>query len=85
MFERTRQLLQADLGEELLGLDIDTGTCFGFNEVAASVWRRLETPKSFAELRDALLDEFQVSRVQCSDELAELLQTLTERGLVRTP
>ena len=33
--------MEAELGEELVALDPQAGNCFGFNEVAAWVWRRL--------------------------------------------
>lgn len=63
-------------------LHSQTGECFGFNEVAAAIWHRLETPKSFTELRDTLLSEFEVGAQQCSTELRALLDELVDRGFV---
>jgi hypothetical protein len=48
--------MEAELGDELVALDPNAGECFGFNSVATSVWRNLEQPKRFEQLRDALLD-----------------------------
>ena len=83
MYERAVQLLEAELGDELLTLDPAAGHCFGFNSVAASVWRRLASPADFEELREMLLDEYEVSNEQCTEELQELMQVLLDRGLVR--
>jgi hypothetical protein len=83
MYERAAQLLEAEVGDEILTLDAEAGKCFGFNSVAASVWRRLAQPASFDELRQALLDEYEVSSEQCTVELTELLDELTSRGLIR--
>ena len=83
MYERAVQLLEADLGDELLTLDPKAGQCFGFNSVAASVWRRLAEPAAFDDLRRTLLDEFEVTDEQCTEELRELMQVLVDRGLVR--
>jgi hypothetical protein len=74
--------MEAELGEELVGLDPQAGSCFGFNSVAASVWRSLEQPKSFEQLRDELLDEYDVSGEHCTRELMALLEDLRSRGLI---
>jgi hypothetical protein len=84
LYERAASLLEADLGDELMALDVDGGTCFGFNPVATGVWRHLTSPKSFDELKEALLAEYDVSSEQCSQELRELLDDLVEKGLIRT-
>jgi hypothetical protein len=76
--------MEAELGDELVALDPKAGECFGFNSVATAVWRNLEQPRSFEQLRDALLEEYEVEPERCSDELEALLQDLTARGLVTT-
>ena len=83
IYERAKQLLEAELGPELMALDVEAGACFGFNSVATDVWRRLERPKSFAELKAALLEDYDVGDEQCSAELGDLLDNLEEAGLVR--
>ena len=83
-YTRAVELMEADLGDEMVALDRDAGECFGFNRVATSVWRELKNPKSFEALRNALLDEYDVASDQCSQELRELLDDLTARGLVIT-
>ena len=83
LYERATQLLEADLGDELMALDAEGGNCFGFNSVAAGIWRQLVSPKSFAELHAALLAEYDVDSEQCRAELGELLDDLMEKGLVR--
>jgi hypothetical protein len=75
-------LMEAQLGDELVALDPDAGECFGFNSVATSVWRELETPKSFEQLRNALLNEYEIGGNECSLELQRLLDDLTAKGLV---
>ena len=82
IYKRATDLMEADLGDELVALDPNAGECFGFNSVATSVWRQLEEPKNFDQLRDALLDEFEVSPEQCAGELKDLLDDLTAKGLV---
>ena len=82
VYKRSLELMEADIGDELVALDASAGNCFGFNQVATSVWRRLAEPKTFDQLRDDLLNEYEVSREQCSNELRDLLDDMTAKGLV---
>ncbi len=81
-YKRAINLMEADVGDELVALDVEQGTCFGFNMVAASVWRCLDTPKTFSQLRDFLLKEYEVNVEQCESELRDLLDDMAARGLV---
>ena len=82
-YERATELLEADLGDELMTLDVAGGTCFGFNSVATVIWRQLASPKSFDELRDMLLAEYEVSAERCAQELQALLNDLIDKRLLR--
>lgn len=82
VYKRIVNLMEADVGGELVALDAQAGQCFGFNEVATSVWRKLEQPKTFDELRDELLGDYEVDVEQCTRELRELLEDLLAKGLV---
>ena len=82
VYKRAVDLMEAELGDELVALDADAGRCFGFNDVATSVWRQLEQPKNLDQLRGALVDEYDVDPEQCTRELEELLDDLCAKGLV---
>lgn len=81
-YRRAKKLLEADFDEELVALDPQQGNCFGFNAVATSVWRKLESPKSFDQLRDELIEEYDVRPDQCASELRGLLDYLLAKGLI---
>lgn len=83
IFERAKSLIEAELGDELLGLNMEDGRCFGFNAGAASVWRLLETPKTVDSLVAALTAEYEVAEGQCRKDVAELLDSMTEISLIR--
>lgn len=82
VYKRVIELMEAELGDELVALDPAAGECFGFNSVATSVWRELKEPRSFEQLRDGLLEEYEVGRDECSAELRNLLNDLTARGFI---
>ena len=82
VYQRSVQLMEADLGDELVALDVARGQCFGFNSVANSVWKLLAEPRSFDDLRSRLMEEYDVGEQECSEELRTLLTDLTEKGLI---
>ena len=82
LVRRRGQLIEAEIDGELVGLDVEEGTCFGFNATATRVWSLLETPQRVSALRDALLAEYDVDAAQCEHELLELLRTLEQDGLI---
>lgn len=81
-YKRSVELLEASAGGALVALNAEAGECFGFNEVAASVWRSLAQPKTFAELRDELVDVYDVAADQCTADLHHLLAQMISQGLV---
>ncbi len=82
VYMRARQLMEADLGDELVTLDPAAGKCFGFNEAATWVWKRLADPASFEQLRDGLLGEYEVSEAECTNDLRTLLDDLVAKRLI---
>ena len=81
-YRRATDLMEAELGDELVALQPDLGLCFGFNNVATDVWKQLDTPKSFDDLKAYLLAGYEVGEQECSSDLEELLKQMIEKGLV---
>lgn len=84
LYSHASNVVDAEVGDELVVLDVNSGGTFALNEVAATIWRGLAQPMSFEELRELLLATYDVPHDQCTRELQQLLDDLTEKGLVRT-
>jgi Coenzyme PQQ synthesis protein D (PqqD) len=82
LVRRAGRMIETELDGELIGLEIDRGTCFGFNATATRIWALIEQPKRFGELTDTLVGEYEVDADTCRSELAALLATLERSGLV---
>ena len=82
IYERATSLMEAELGDELVGLQPDAGVCYGFNNVAKRVWQLLEQPQSFEAVKSVLLDEYDVGPDQCGAELRELLADFIDKNLI---
>jgi hypothetical protein len=69
-------------GEEVI-LDLRTGVYHGLDPVGSHIWQLLHEERSVAELRDAVLAEFEVEEARCESELLTFLDELVTRGWIR--
>ena len=82
IYVRSATVLAAELRGALIAPDPDSEGLLEFGPVAAFLWRTLKRPKTFDQLRDCLLAEYDVSPEQCSEDLRRLLHDLRSNGLV---
>lgn len=73
-----------ELGGEAVLLDLNSGVYYGLDPVGTRVWRLLQQPRSLAELRDLVVDEFDVAPERCEADLAAFLSSLNAHGLLRS-
>jgi hypothetical protein len=78
----TAEQVSCPLGEESAILNLKNSVYYGMNPVGARVWTLLQQPRSVGELRDTLLDEYEVAADTCERELFELLEKMRIEGLV---
>ena len=79
---RTSGMIDAEIGGELVGLHVDSGTCYGFNATATRIWSMIETPMAFGDLCTALTSHFAVDETTCRRDVAVLVEQLAREGLV---
>lgn len=72
-----------ELGGEGVVLHLGTGIYYGLDVVGTRVWGLLQQPRSVAELRDLIVDEFDVVPDRCESDLRPFLASLQSHGLVR--
>jgi Coenzyme PQQ synthesis protein D (PqqD) len=70
------------LGEESAILNLSSSIYYGLDSVGTMVWNMLRQPRSVGDIRDALLDEYDVDASRCERDLFELLLRMRDEGLV---
>lgn len=75
-------VVSTDLEGEAVLLDPTAGEYYGLNEVGTHIWTLLQEPMTFGEIVDALLDEYEVDRNQCEEEVRDLLDQMMEKSLL---
>lgn len=71
-----------DLGGEAVLLNLKTGIYFGLDPVGTRIWHLIQDHRSFQEIRDALTEEYEVTKGQCEDDLRRFVGLLQARELI---
>ena len=79
----SKDQISCDLAGEAAILELKSGTYFGLDEVGAVVWNLIAQPRRVTEIRDVLLERYDVDADRCGRELIDLLGALHERGLIQ--
>jgi hypothetical protein len=72
----------SELAGEVVILDLNGGVYHGLDNTGARIWQLIQTPTKVADVRDAILAEFDVEADRCGRDLLELLEKLANNGLV---
>ena len=73
----------AELGDEAVLLNVETGVYFGLDSVGHTIWTLLVTGHDADQIERTLLQEFEVDANQLQADVANFLGALRARGLVR--
>jgi hypothetical protein len=74
--------VSCDLSGESAILNLKAGVYYGLNEVGSRIWKLIQEPKRVGELRDAILEEYEVEPRRCEADIIALLRDLLENGLI---
>jgi hypothetical protein len=78
----TTEQVSCAVGEESVILGLQNSIYYGVNPVGASIWKLLQRQRSVAELRDAVLEEYDVEKERCERDLLDLLEKMQAEGLI---
>lgn len=81
-YRRKAEFLRAELAEQTLMLDVESGRYFALDAVGSRIWALLESSRSLPEICAALCLEYDVDPTRCEIEVADLMRKLDEAGLV---
>jgi Coenzyme PQQ synthesis protein D (PqqD) len=78
----TSEQVSCPLGEESAILNLKNSMYYGMNPVGTRIWTLLKEPRSVGQLRDTLLNEYQVDAALCERDLLDLLRKMKSEGLI---
>jgi hypothetical protein len=81
-FSIPSSVMSRRLGDELVILDLASGTYFGLDAIGARVWHFLETGDSLDALCSELIQEYQVQQEIIRADINRLIEQLSVAGLI---
>lgn len=74
--------VSTNLEGEVVILHLKNGVYYGLNPLGGRIWDLLQEPRTVSEIRDIILNEYEVSSPRCEQDLLRLLEELADRGLI---
>lgn len=77
-----KDYVYCNVEDEMVLLGMEDGIYYGLNQVGAFIWEQIIEPKTIDQIRDAILDEYEVEKSECERDLIDLLNLLAEKGMI---
>ena len=74
--------MSAEMEGQTIVLNFEDGTYYGLDPVGARIWELVQSPRSVADVRDTILEEYEVETERCEADLSRLLVELQRLKLV---
>ena len=78
---RASNKVAAEMGDEAVILDIESGLYFQLTKSAARIWGLLDAPMTVAILCEKVEAAFEVDSATCRAEVVEFLELMRSKGL----
>lgn len=83
LISRSPSVLTAEVDGEVLIMSIERGCYFSLNDVGYDIWRRLDTPCSFAQLIDSLAADYDAAKATIAEDVQALLSRMIAEDIIR--
>ena len=83
-YYRNQQIIDGELDNNQVMMHIEKGKYFGLNPVGKRIWELINEPKTFSEITNQLLVEFNIEEEVCKQEVDAFLQKALDADLVHT-
>ena len=75
--------VSTNLEDEAVILHLKDGIYFGLNQVGSRIWNLLEVSRTVGEIRDIILEEYEVEPARVRRGSAEIVRRVTRQGPYR--
>ena len=78
----SEEQVSCDLDGESAILNLSNGIYYGLDPLGARIWELLQQPRTVGQVKDAILEEYDVGPDVCERDIIALLTHLSEEGLI---
>ena len=83
VISRSPSVLTAEVDGEIVMMSIEQGRYFGLDDIGSDIWKRIESPCSFAALIDRLIADYDADRATIAADVQALLGRMAAQDVVR--
>lgn len=83
IFEATPDTIYRRLEDEIVVINLASDKIFNLNLTGARFWELLTSGITLNQVKNKMLDEFEVPEATLTDEIIHLLKNLIQEGLIR--
>ncbi len=77
------ELLYSKIGNEIVLLTVESGKYFKIDEIGSLIWEYIKKPKSISEIKDYLIQDYNVTEDQCVADISSFLDKLISDNLLK--
>ena len=82
LFKHSGKVLFANVGDDVVALNVEGGQCYGMDSIAGTVWGLLAEPIDIGSICDRLVAIYDVAPNVCRDDVAKLIRQFESEGLL---
>lgn len=83
VFRVSESLVSCRSGEDTFVLEVDSGRYLGMDSLCTLIWEfMLQEPRSFGQICDYVLQEFDVSVEECQAGVLDMVEQLLENKII---
>jgi len=88
IFQKAPSIVSRRIADEVILVPIshklgEIDCLYALNEVGARIWELIDGDRSLQELRDTIVEEFEVSETAAQEDIAVLIEQLNEIGAIQ--
>lgn len=77
-----KESFSCNLEDEVVILGIKDGIYYGLDSVGSFIWDLLKEPISVNDIRDSIMEKYEVDKNTCEADLQIFLKSLLDKGLL---
>ena len=77
-----KEQMSCGLDDEAVILSLKKGVYYSLNPCGNRIWSLIQKPVKVGKIRDILLEEFDIDKETCEEDLLSLLSVMEKEGLV---
>lgn len=81
-YKAVKENLCCDLDGTAVILNMTSGKYYGINSVGSFIWSTIQTPQTFDQIQDLVMNEFDVESEICQKEVLSFLKKMAEQKLI---